>query len=205
MVTSKNLRHSKQFYPLRRVLFSLASFAILIAILLAVASNSHAKETDLSSQLVTEILTDTEEAIAILRIEPKTSLFNIKSALEAIEQLEAYYKKEVSSELKEKGNTVIATSYTHFYPSVDLDEIYRERSLPTLSEKIDFDVVFNGDDKVKKKNKIAYFDYSFAKASLKTAKDAIGVEHDLEAMSNLRRVFEAVYLNPSFNVSSQNP
>ena len=47
----------------------------------------------------------------------------------------------------------------------------------------------------------AWFDYTFAKASLVTVREAIHAGHSVEAMSNLKRVFEAIYLSPEFNVS----
>ena len=177
--------------------FRTATTAFIASTFLLVGMQAaHANVSDEKSQLphkVNQVLTDTEDAMAMLRIDPDKSYQLVKNALSNIEQIESAFNVKTISE--EKGKQ--AVSYKHFYPRVDIELLQKEQTLPTLTYKLESDIVYKGNDKDLQN---AYFDYSFAKASLATARDAIRADHSLEAMSNLRRVFEAIYVDPEFKV-----
>ena len=157
-------------------------------------------EADMSAvpSKVDTVLVETEKAISSLRVNQDMSLSSINKAIESIKLLETAYDKKVATKTKEKDNTHIAKGYTHYYPPISQNVFDNISAYPTLSKKIDTDVVYKGSHEGDQSG--AYFDYTFAKASLMTARDAINDNDTLEAIANLRRVFEAVYLAPDFNV-----
>ena len=173
---------------------ALISAVVFVNVSFAQTKDNLSAEHELP-QLVNNVLLDTEQAIAMLRIDRDQSLDLVNQALATIKTLESSFSVNTITN-SEKGNT---HSHNHFYPKVDLTELQKDQTLPTLTYKLESDILYQGTDK----GDSAFFDYTFAKASLVTAKDAIKVDHDLEAMSNLRRVFEAIYLTPEFEVTDQ--
>ena len=185
-------------------LSNLAFPAFLTFILLVGWQNAqanHAVESKNVSNLVIDTLVHTEEAIALLRINSDSAKAKVGKALAAIKQIDAHYEHNTVASLEKLGSTVTATDYRHYYPRVDLHLLSNKQELPTLNYKLDSDIVYTGNEDSKNAQKDLFFDYSFAKASLTTAREAIDANHALEAMANLRRVFEAIYVNPDFNVS----
>ena len=182
----------------------LAFPAFLTFILLAgwqSAQANHATESKNVNDLVIDTLVHTEEAIALLRINPDSAKAKVTDALASIKNIGAHYEHNTVASLEKLGSTVTATDYRHYYPRVDLYLLSNKQELPTLNYKLDSNIVYKGSDNPKDAQKELFFDYTFAKASLTTAREAIDADHALEAMANLRRVFEAIYVNPDFNVS----
>ena len=165
---------------------------------------NHSVELTEPSNLVINAMVLTEEAIALLRINPDSSKTKIEQALTLIKDLDSYYTRHTVATLEKQGSTVVAASYKHYYPKVDLSLLHNKHELPTLSYKLKSNIVYHGDESKQSSSDGMYFDYTFAKASLITARDAINADHSLEAMANLRRVFEAIYVDPYFNVSANN-
>ena len=157
-------------------------------------------DADAIPNKVDSILLGTEDAIAALRIDPQLSLSSINQAIEAIKKLEQSYDYKVVTKTKDMQNSQVAKGYKHYYPPVSQNLLDNVGALPTLSYKINTDIVYKGSEEDKHLTN-AYFDYTYAKASLMTAKDAINDNDKLEAMANLRRVFESVYLAPDFKVA----
>jgi hypothetical protein len=148
-----------------------------------------------------EVLKETENAITQLRLDPNTSLMSVTQAIKAIEVIEDSFAYNTVTQTDSKYNTEIAYSYEHFYPKLDEETLMNVNSMPTLSYKVNSGILYKGSNHDQHATD-AFLDYTFAKASLITAKNAIKGDDDLEAMVNLRRVFEAVYLAPDFNVSA---
>ncbi len=181
-------------------------FAIGAALILALTMKPALAKAELDAMSiptkVNSILFDTEDAIAALRIDPQLSLVMINQAIDAIKQLEQSYEQKVFTKTDDKHNTLVSKGYRHYYPPVGQEVLDNIGALPTLSYKINQDVLYKGSDEEKHLTN-AYFDYTYAKASLMTAKDAINDNDQLEAMANLRRVFESVYLAPDFTVGKK--
>lgn len=180
---------------------ALLTFILLSGWQSAQASPSHAAEQKNVSNLVIDTLVHTEEAIALLRINPDSAKAKVNHVLSLIKEIDAHYEHYMVASLEKQGSTVTATDYLHYYPRVDLHLLSNKQELPTLNYKLETDIVYQGSDNTLATQNGLYFDYTFAKASLVTARDAIDADHPLEAMANLRRVFEAIYVNPDFNVS----
>ena len=185
---------------------TLLSLIVATMLLLGFTMKPVFASSEINKNLVPEkvdnILIETEKAIASLRIDPSMSLTSINLAIDAIKQLEKTYEHKVITKTKEKYNTEIAKGYEHYYPPLSDHIVSNINALPTLSYKVNSNILYRGQDVDDNKLTNAYLDYTFAKASLMTAKDAINDNDALEAIANLRRVFEAVYLTPDFNVKS---
>lgn len=179
----------------------MAASMMLVALFASqsVVAGTNVEKEALQSK-VDNVLINTEKAIAMLRIDADLTLQNIEEAIGSIKKLESAYSTKVTTETDTKYNTEIAKSYTHFYPPLG-QTLENNSALPNLSYKINSDIVYKGRDADDEPTS-AYLDYTFAKASLMTAKDAINDGDKLEAMANLKRVFEAVYLTPDFEVAS---
>lgn len=179
----------------------IASLSLLMLALVASPAIVAAKlDSNQKSSKVDSVLVDTKKAIASLRIDPELSLASVNQAIESIKTLEKSYQERVRTETKSKSNTKIAKDYQHFYPNVSSELLGNIGALPTLSYKLNTNHLYSGSHDKDQLDR-AYFDYTFAKASLMTAKNAINDNDSLEAMANLKRVFEAVYLAPEFNIS----
>ena len=165
---------------------------------------SYSNEQSATTHLAIDTLAHTEEAIALLRINPELAQNKVEHALALINDISAYYTHNTVANLEIQGKNVVATSYHHYYPKVDLSLLENQNQLPTLKYKLDADIVYHGDIAERPSVNNLYFDYTFAKASLITAREAINANHPLEAMENLQRTFEAIYVDPEFNVSAVN-
>ena len=146
-----------------------------------------------------KILKLTETAIENLNSDPKSALSNVEAALNKIQLIEASYTQNTMTEISHDRSAGTNASHTHYYPKLDINTLSNHSKLPTLSKKIKSDILYRGN----LGSEEAWFDYTFAKASLVTVREAINAGHSIEAMSNLKRVFEAIYISPEFNVSEK--
>lgn len=150
-----------------------------------------------------EILVNTEQALNNMTYQPKESLTYVTTSLDLIEKIESNYPKNTLTETNQDKKDRIAHSYTHYLPKLDLAELQNNENLPTLKQKIRTDVLHKGEADSNDNANDAWFDYTFAKASLVTVREAINAGHSMEAIRNLKRVYEAIYIDPEFNVSEQ--
>lgn len=181
--------------------------AILAFFLLSGWQNTQASYSDEqknTTHLALDTLVHTEEAIALLRINPELAKNKIEHALGRINEISAYYTHNTVVALESQGKSVMVDPYLHYLPKIDLSLLENQNQLPTLKYKLDADIVYRGNIVNPPSANNLYFDYSFAKASLLTAREALNANHSLEAMANLRRTFEAIYIDPAFNVSAVN-
>lgn len=177
-----------------------ASVLLLMSVTATTVLASTQVDTNALQKKVDSVLINTEKAIASLRIDGDLSLESIDEAMKQIKKLESVYTAKVTTETDSKYNTEIAKSYTHHYPPLG-ETLVNADALPNLAYKINSEILYKGEENQEPLTN-AYLDYTFAKASLMTAKDAINDGDKLEAMANLKRVFEAVYLAPDFNVAN---
>jgi len=186
----------------KQSLYFLAPIILLLGFSLAkpVVANANI-DNEVVPRAVNNVLEETENAITALRIDPSAALTSVKQAINSIELIEDAYAHKTITHADNKYNTEITNSYEHFYPRLGEETLKNINSMPTLSYKIDSNIVYKGSNKDLHLTHV-FLDYTFAKASLISAKNAIKGEDSLEAMSNLRRVFEAVYLAPDFNVAT---
>ena len=156
----------------------------------ATAATTQMKTESVSQGWTQNALVNTEQAIALLRIDRDASLEKIESKYAPVAE-EAMVSPYVDQRV------------VHSYPQVNLEKIVQDGMLPTLDYKLNPQITYQGSEMAEAMDaNTAYFDFTLAKASLMTARDAIKVDHDLETLANLRRVFEAVYVNPEFEVAS---
>ncbi len=149
-----------------------------------------------TSELSVDILSLTEHSIASLRTDTSASLGFIDNALSKLILIEDYFLK--NEHLKYQPRNFLYTS-KQLYPMIQLNELRKGNVFPTLKYKIRNQSIRCVDNY--EKLNIAYFDYISAKASLNTAKNALLVDHKLEAIAHLRKVFEALYLDKQVTVS----
>ena len=149
-----------------------------------------------TSELSLDILSLTEHSIASLRIDTSESLSFIDNALSKIILIEDYFQ---GNEHQKHQTTSILYTSKQLYPMIQLKELSEGNVLPTLKYKIRNQSILRVDNY--ENINIAYFDYISAKTSLNTAKNALLVDHKLEAIAHLRKVFEAVYLDKQDTVS----
>ena len=166
----------------------------------ATAATTQMKTESVSHGWTQNALINTEHAIALLRIDREASLEKIENALASIEKIESKYAPVAEEAMV---SPYVDQRVVHSYPQVNLEKIVQDGMLPTLDYKLNPQITYQGSEMAEAMDaNTAYFDFTLAKASLMTARDAIKVDHDLETLANLRRVFEAVYVNPEFEVAS---
>ena len=194
MNSSTNLKTRSNYYLAFTVLLSLAVFSAWKGAYATQSPSSSSAQAD-------QVLAHTQSAMINLRIDPSASLEYVKKSLALIDEIEGLYSKNTTTELAQDNDTTIATGYLHHLPKVDLAKLKQKSELSSLIKKMNADIFYKQSDEKSEQSKQAWFDYTFAKASLITAREALKVNHSLEAVSNLERVFEAVYINPDFNVT----
>ncbi|MDW3094892.1 MAG: hypothetical protein R8G33_04380 [Gammaproteobacteria bacterium] len=150
-----------------------------------------------------EILVNTEQALNNMTYQPKESLSYVTTSLDLIEKIESNFTQNTLTETNQDKKDRIAHSHTHYLPKLDLTELKNNETLPILKQKIKTDVVYKGESETSDYPNNAWFDYTFAKASLVTVREALNAGHSMEAIRNLKRVYEAIYIEPDFNVSEQ--
>ncbi len=156
--------------------------------------------------LVSDILKDTEASLALVESNSETSLKHVNNALTLIKEIKKELSPDTHAESKSPLKINNTKEYWFIYPRVSENIINNSEIFPTLHSKFNTNILYRGDKHGIKTNKFktnklsAYFDYAFAYASLITAKEALIANNYQEAKSSLRWVFEAVYINPDFNV-----
>lgn len=156
-----------------------------------------------ASNYAYKVLLNTEAAINNFDDNPKQSLIHVKNSLDLIDKIESSFEQKTKTDVDDALSIGEATAYTHFLPKLNVGELRDNQDMPTLKRKINEEIVYSGNVDSQIQASDAWFDYTFARASLVTVREAINADHDVEAMSNLKRVFEAVYIAPDFNVSDQ--
>ncbi len=178
-------------------------YALLVSMFLSISSSTvFATQTAEDVNVTTKtmnVLMLTETAIEKLESDPQAALNHVVSALNMIHLIESSFSHNTLTELSSEKSAGTSASHTHYFPRLDVDEISNSSDLPTLSNKIKSDILYDGNNASGE----AWFDYTFAKASLVTVREAINADHSEEAMRNLKRVFEAIYIAPEFNVSEK--
>lgn len=182
---------------------SYLAFALIVGLFMSISSGSvlatqGAVNVDVVDKTM-KVLKLTESAIKNLDSNPDDALSNVEAALNKIKLIESSYAQNTLTELSRDKSAGTSASHTHYFPKLDVNELSDHSKLPTLSKKIKSDVLYKGN----LQSEEAWFDYTFAKASLVTVREAINAGHSVEAMSNLKRVFEAIYISPEFNVSEK--
>lgn len=165
-------------------------------------ANNNESQNNVSSYAY-EILVNTEQALNNMTYQPKESLSYVTTSLDLIEKIESNFTKNTLTETNQDKKDRIAHSYTHYLPKLDLEDLQNNESLPTLKQKIKTDVLHIGEAGTNDTANNAWFDYTFAKASLVTVREALNAGHSMEAIRNLKRVYEAIYIAPEFSVSEQ--
>ena len=176
--------------------------AILLFSTSSVFANNKQNLPDVSNYAY-EILVNTEQALNNMTYQPKESLSYVTTSLDLIEKIESNFTENTLTETNQEKHDRIAHAHTHYLPKLDLAELQNNETLPILKQKIKTDVLYKGEADTSDKANTAWFDYTFAKASLVTVREALNAGHSMEAIRNLKRVYEAIYIEPDFNVSEQ--
>ncbi len=185
--------------------FLMMSFiaAILASAFFSNANASNKSSNEMNSMYVHEVLLNTEVAIELLHSSPEEAMEKISTSLMLINKIELQFDQNTFTKVQEDKSSLLPVSYTHYFPKVNISELSHDKALPVLSNKIKSNILYKGSSVKDVADTDAWFDYSFAKASLITVREAINANHSVEAMSHLKRVFEALYINPDFEVSEQ--
>ncbi len=182
---------------------SYLALALIVGLFMSIGSGSvfatqGAVDVDVADKTM-KVLKLTESAIKNLDSDPGNALSNVEAALNKIKLIESSYAQNTLTELSRDKSAGTSALHTHYFPKLNINELSDQSKLPTLSKKIKSDVLYKGN----LNSEEAWFDYTFAKASLVTVREAINAGHSVEALSNLKRVFEAIYISPEFNVSEK--
>ena len=155
--------------------------------------------------LVADVLRNTESSLLSVESNTWDSLQHVENALQSIREIKNTLSPDTHVEAKSPLVIDENKEYWFKYPSVDKGTLYNKEIFPTLHSKYKSGVFYQGViDTDQEREFSAYFDYAFAYASLRTARDALSVSKFKEANIALKWVFEAVYLRPNFYVSEQN-
>ncbi len=200
-VMSKDKPNKKKLFGSNFVLASTLSIFALLGVNSVIAKQEVSDSN--ASDYAYQVLINTEAAINKFDENPKQSLIHVKNSLDLIDKIESSFEQKTKTEVNDALSMGEATGHTHFLPKLNVAELHDNQEMPTLKRKINEDIVYSGNSDSKVQTNEAWFDYTFARASLVTVREAINADHSVEAMSNLKRVFEAVYISPDFNVSDQ--
>jgi hypothetical protein len=153
--------------------------------------------------LVWDVLKNTELSLSLVESNAQDSLQHVENALASIREI----KKQLSADthIDNKSPLVVGESkeYWFLYPRLSEDILNNKVNFPTLHSKLESGIVYRGkSDSTSKNEEVAtYFDYAFAYASLKMAREALTVTNYREAKSTLTWVFDAIYISPDFYVA----
>lgn len=163
-------------------------------------SNSNLDENEKIHQLIFDVLKNTEESLATVEKDTWNSLQHVENAINSIHML----KKELSPDTHKKAKSpeiiVDNKEYWFIYPVVSEDILKDRSNLPTLHSKKKSGILYKGN---MPKSNNSYLDYAFAYASLKMAREALTIEDYDDARTSLLWVFDAIYMQPGFNVAKQ--
>lgn len=189
------------------------SIWIFILISLPLMSNADTHNQNLSQSessensidtLVWEVLKSTERSLSLVESNTQDSLEHVENALASISEI----KNQLSADthIDNKTPLVVGESqeYWFLYPRISEDIMNNKIDFPTLHSKVESGIIYRGDfpNKTQNEEEVAtYFDYAFAYASLKMAREALTVTNYREAKSSLAWVFDAIYISPDFYVA----
>ncbi len=201
---SINLNEHKKFLFFSLILISLplTAFSDIQQTHKNIAFTSGGSNT--VSDLVENILKSTEDALSRVEANPRSSLLYVKNAINTIDKL----KNELSHDthVENKSPLIVNGSkeYWFIYPPVNKEVLHNKAKFPTIYAKLKNGIIYQGNNNKQNNIHTAYFDYAFAKASLLTAREALVANNTREAISSLRWVFEAIYMNPDFYITDLN-
>lgn len=154
--------------------------------------------------LITKVIKSAEKSYPLLENDMQAALPYVNRAITSIRGIKEELAKDTHA--KAKSPLIIDNSkeYWFIYPKVNSNLFENQSDFPMLTSKFNTGILYHGTKQASKnENKAnAYFDYAFAYASLKTARDAIQSNKLREAKIALRWVFEAVYINPEYLISN---
>ncbi len=152
--------------------------------------------------LVKDVLKNTEQSLSLVESNAWDSLQHVENALASIREIKNQLSPDTHVDSKSPLIVEGSKEYWFKYPQVSVDILINKDSFPTLHSKYKSGILYHGEAVKQSQDEItAYFDYAFAYASLKMAREALNVNNYREATSTLKWVFEAVYLNPDFYVA----
>ncbi|MFK7816454.1 MAG: hypothetical protein AB8B92_08960 [Gammaproteobacteria bacterium] len=153
--------------------------------------------------LIMKVLKNTEQSLSLVESNTADSLQNVENAITSIRDIKQYLSPDTHVEAKSPLFMDSTAEYWFKYPQVNQSLLNNSDTYPTLNKKLQTGVLYGSEATNKSQKQVkGYFDYAFAYSSLKTARDALLVNNYREAKSSLKWVFEAVYINPKFNVVS---
>jgi len=189
------------------LLFSL----ILMAVPLHSMAEAHKKNLSqnsvetLTETLVKEVLNDTEQSLSLVESSASDALQHVENALSSLREIKNRLSPDTHVESKSPLMVGDVSEYWYLYPQVHQDILSDNLAFPTLHSKLQSGLLDQSEVKSTTEDEIvAYFDYAFAYSSLKMAREALMVSNYREATSTLKWVFDAIYINPGFNVVGHN-
>ncbi|NNC68017.1 MAG: hypothetical protein HKN83_08295 [Gammaproteobacteria bacterium] len=192
---------------LTRILFS----SILVLLPMSAIADIHEniisqnKMTSHIDVLVKDVLKNTEQSLSLVETNSWDSLQHVENALASIREIKSQLSPNTHVEAKSSLVLNDSKEYWFKYPRVDDQLLNSKDDFPTLHSKFQSGILYRSEGNKNSQDEIAaYFDYAFAYASLITAREALTAKNYREATSSLKWVFEAVYLNPDFNVVEHN-
>ena len=171
----------------------LSAGIFLMPLSIAKESNTINTVDEARSVKACEILADVHAALTVLRVNSDEALYRVDSALASIEKLDNKFSDYSSVNMINNQDDTVEYVYEHYYPELTGPNNYCSNYVFLTINKHNS----LNDDEYR-----IYFDYPLAKAELMTAKFAIVNGDALEARSSLKRGMQAIYINPSFNVSN---
>lgn len=164
--------------------------------------NSNEKKNNSIENLVTETIRSTEKSLSLVDNDTSTAIQYIDEALVSVKAIKESISKDTHVEEKSQLVRKDGKEYWFSYPAVDKSILKNSADFPILNSKYETEILYKGKTEIKHQNdSYAYFDYPFAYASLKTAKDALNANEIVRAKIALEWVFEAVYITPDFLIS----
>lgn len=155
--------------------------------------------------LIKDVLKNTEQSLALVESNTADSLQHVENAIASIRDIKQKLSPDTHVQSKSPLLMDNTAEYWFKYPEVDQSLFSNKDTFPTLNTKLSSGVLYGSEATNQSQEAVnGYFDYPFAYSSLKTARDALTVNNHGRAIISLKWVFEAVYINPEFNVVGQN-
>lgn len=189
----------------REYKFCLASLLIILMLFATnnVLANLQQNANLNTSKYAFDILVNTQEALNNVDMKPADALASVNQSLKLIEKIQSNFHENTLMEFQNSNSQNGLVTYTHLLPRLDVGMLSNSEELSTLKQKLDSNILYSGGDDAVGSKADAWFDYTFAKASLVSVREALNVNHTAEAVRNLKRVYEAIYISPDFKVSEQ--
>ena len=168
----------------------------------SVKKDATEKNHDSVENLISGIIKKAEKSVPIVDIDREAALQYVEEALVSVKQIKTKLSDDTHAEAKSPLLSEESKEYWFVYPRVNKNILSNASDFPILNAKYSSGVLYRGDSEDKVANQgYAYFDYPFAYASLKTAKDALQANELKRAKIAIKWVFEAVYITPDFLIS----